>query len=40
MVTHFAKWQAAIPVDERVRQFREKKRKGVTKDVTKRYKNK
>jgi hypothetical protein len=37
MVTHFAKWQAAIPVDERVRQFRERNG-GVTKDVTKRYK--
>jgi hypothetical protein len=37
MVTHFAKWQAAIPVDERVRQFRERNG-GVTKDVTKSYK--
>jgi len=37
MVTHFAKWQAAIPVDERVRQFRERNG-GVTNNVTKRYK--
>jgi hypothetical protein len=37
MVTHFAKWQAAIPVDERVRQFRERNG-GVTKDGTRRYK--
>jgi len=43
MVTHFAKWQAAIPVDERVRQFRERNGGAatghvVTNNVTKRYK--
>ena len=37
MVTHFAKWQAAVPVDERVRQFRERNAGG-TRDGTKRYK--
>ena len=42
-VTHFAKWQAAIPVDERIRQFRERNGGAVTghvvtNNVTSRYK--
>ena len=41
IVTHFVEWQAVIPVDERVRQFRERcgaAGQAVTKEVTKRYK--
>ena len=39
MVVNFAKWQTAVPVEERVRQYRERNGGAVvTKDVTKRYK--